>query len=54
MERLNDEDLFKRELADLLNKYEVDQLLGGDAEDIASIMYAPLNMMIYTTLGRTN
>lgn len=54
MEPVNYEEEFVRELADLVNKYEVDELLMQDAELIADVMYAPLNILINHASGRNN
>lgn len=54
MEPVNYEEEFLRELADLVNKYEVDYLLRQNAELIADLMYAPLNILIEHASGRNN
>lgn len=54
MGKQNDEELFLRELSDLINKYEVDELLMQDAELLAKLMYAPLDILIENSIGRNN
>lgn len=45
---------FLMELADLLNKNEVDSLLGIDAEKLAALMYQPIVPLVNEAVGENN